>query len=81
MRFAPRISDEDIIDAIRDLGYVATLPTIMRLISARYNVEDSNPEMKSIVRNQIYRRVNSLAKFRILIRTGQKGDYKYRIEE
>ena len=80
MRFAPRISDEDIIDAIRDLGYVATLPTIMRLISARYNVEE-NPEMKSIVRNQIHRRVSSLSKYRIIIRTGQKGNYKYRIEE
>lgn len=81
MRFSAQITDNDVLDAIRDLGYVATLPALLRLISARHGVSIDNKQTANMVRNQITRRLSILVKYRFITRTGQKRSYKYRIEE
>lgn len=81
MRFSAQITDNDVLDAIRDLGYVATLPALFALFAHRYNVDRNNPMQASNVRNQIDRRLGKLVKFRFLRRTGQKGEYRYHLVE
>lgn len=81
MRFPDQITDNDVLDAIRDLGYVATLPALLRLISARHGVEKDDEYATKKVRDQISRRLSILVKYRFITRTGQKRSYKYRIEE
>lgn len=79
MRFVPQISEDEVLAALRELGYESNLPSLVEFLSERYEALDDHA--RSMMRNQLTRRLTVLVKYRFVRRTGQKGHYIYTLEE
>ncbi len=78
MRFDVKVSEEEILDTISDLGCSSDLPSIVDYVSERHSVSSNH---RSLLANQILRRLAILVKYRFVRRTGQKGHYVYHLED